>query len=34
MCVFDLFSRHHTQRLGVDALGVPQASLQLSVEVH
>lgn len=33
VCVFHLFPRHHTQRLGVNALGVPQASLQLPVEV-
>ena len=31
VCVFYLLSRHHTQGLGINALGVPQASLQLSV---
>lgn len=29
-----LFSRHHTQGLCINALGVPQASLQLSVQLH
>lgn len=33
VCVFYLFSRHHTQRLRIDALGVPQASFQLSVQL-
>ncbi|TNN38077.1 hypothetical protein EYF80_051754 [Liparis tanakae] len=28
------FNRHHAQGLGVDALGVPQASLQLPVQLH
>lgn len=31
VCVFYLFPRHHTQGLGINALGVPQASLQLPV---
>jgi hypothetical protein len=33
VCVY-LLSRHHTQRLCVYTLGVPEASLQLSVQLH